>query len=79
MNRWNSLSIPIDPFISHMRIAYEEGIRNQTESYWRERIVNECIQTIKDMPWSEENWLAVDDRIDIINALQALLEETKSD
>lgn len=32
---------PIDPFISHMRIAYEEGIRNQTENYWRTKIANE--------------------------------------
>ena len=32
---------PIDPFISHMRIAYEDGIRNQTENYWRAKIANE--------------------------------------
>lgn len=73
MNRFN---IPIDPFISHMRIAYEEGIRNKTEAYWRERIVNECIKTIKDMPFSSENWLAVDERVDIINALRALLDKS---
>lgn len=26
---------PIDPIISHMRIGWEEGIRKQTETYWR--------------------------------------------
>lgn len=38
-NRFRGL--PSDPFISHMRIAYEEGIINQTEEYWRKKIANE--------------------------------------
>ncbi len=38
-NRFRGLST--DPFISHMRISYEDGIRNQTEEYWRKQIANE--------------------------------------
>jgi hypothetical protein len=33
--------VPSDPFISHMRIAYEDNIRNSTEEYWRKRIAKE--------------------------------------
>jgi hypothetical protein len=33
--------VPSDPFISHMRIAYEDGIRNLTEQFWRDRIASE--------------------------------------
>lgn len=36
-------SLPVDPFISHMRIAYEDGIRKQTEEYWRNKIASEFI------------------------------------
>ena len=32
---------PIDPFISHMRISYEESIRAKTEVYWRNVIAEE--------------------------------------
>jgi len=32
---------PIDPFISHMRISYEENIRAKTEVYWRNVIAEE--------------------------------------
>jgi len=39
LNRFRGL--PTDPFISHMRISYEDGIRNETEEYWRKKIANE--------------------------------------
>ncbi len=38
-NKFRGLST--DPFISHMRISYEDGIRNQTEEYWRTTIASE--------------------------------------
>jgi hypothetical protein len=31
----------IDPYISHMRVVYEDNIRKQTEGYWRIRIAAE--------------------------------------
>lgn len=37
-------SVPVDPFISHMRIAYEDNIRNSTEEYWRRKIAKEIRQ-----------------------------------
>lgn len=33
--------LPCDPFISHMRIAYEDAIRKETEEYWRNIIAQE--------------------------------------
>jgi hypothetical protein len=40
--RLNKIKTPsIDPFISHMRIMYEENIRSSTEKYWREKIADE--------------------------------------
>jgi len=41
-----SWSVPIDPFISHMRISYEDNIRRLTEDYWRDKIASEFF----DMP-----------------------------
>ena len=41
-----SWSVPIDPFISHMRISYEDNIRRLTEEYWRDKIASEFF----DMP-----------------------------
>ena len=41
-----SWSVPIDPFISHMRISYEDNIRRLTEEYWRGKIASEFF----DMP-----------------------------
>lgn len=42
--KFNSFrSLPCDPFISHMRIAYEDGIRKQTEQYWRSKIAGEVL------------------------------------
>lgn len=37
-------TLPCDPFISHMRIAYEDGIRKQTEEYWRAKIAGEVLR-----------------------------------
>lgn len=42
----NSWRIPSDPFISHMRISYEDNIRSLTEKYWRDKIASEFF----DMP-----------------------------
>jgi hypothetical protein len=39
-------SVPSDPFISHMRISYEDNIRKSTEEYWRNKIALEFF----DMP-----------------------------
>ena len=36
----------IYPEIAHMRIAYEDGIRKQTEEYWRGRITEEIRQSL---------------------------------
>ena len=30
-----------EPFIPHMRIAWQDGIRKQTEEYWRAKITAE--------------------------------------
>lgn len=38
--------VPSDPFISHMRIAYEDNIRSSTEKFWRKTIALE----FQDMP-----------------------------
>lgn len=38
MNFNNINCLAIDPFISHMRISYEEGMRNKTEEYWYNKI-----------------------------------------
>ena len=34
---------PVDPFISHMRITYEENMRKETERYWRDKIASEIM------------------------------------
>jgi len=34
-------SISFDPFISHMRIAWQDSIRKDTEEYWRSTIAQE--------------------------------------
>ena len=40
---------PIDPFISHMRISYEENIRAKTEVYWRNVIAEEINDYAEDL------------------------------
>lgn len=39
-------SLPCDPFISHMRIAYEDGLRKETEEYWRDTIAREVLEQL---------------------------------
>ena len=41
MNINNNNNLPIDPYISHMRIAWEESMRKQTEKYWRDKIASQ--------------------------------------
>lgn len=43
-------SVASDPFISHMRIAYDEGIRKETEDYWRQTLVSEILERIESIP-----------------------------
>lgn len=42
--------LPCDPFISHMRIAYEDGIRKQTEEHWRGKIAGEVLRKFPHTP-----------------------------
>jgi hypothetical protein len=63
MNFNNIKGLAIDPFISHMRISYEDGIRNQTEEYWRNKIAAE----IRSYEINDD-----DSRVDIIFAKQSL-------
>jgi hypothetical protein len=59
-NRFRGLST--DPFISHMRISYEDGIRNETEEYWRTKIASE-IRSYK---------IAAINNMDILHAQEVL-------
>lgn len=36
-----------DPFISHMRISYEDSIRKQTEEFWRNTIASEITEKFR--------------------------------
>ncbi len=38
-------NVPVDPMISHMRIEWEEGIRKQTETHWRNTISYEIMHS----------------------------------
>lgn len=33
----------MEPFVTHMRLMYEDNMRKDTESYWRERISKEIL------------------------------------
>ena len=38
-----SFHLSSEPFISHMRIAWQDGIRKNTEEYWRAKIAAEIL------------------------------------
>ena len=67
-------NIPIDPFISHMRIAYEDGIRNETEAYWRERIIQECLTAIQSIPKEDGGYCHVLHACDVEEVLYSLMK-----
>jgi hypothetical protein len=33
----------MEPFVTHMRLLYEDNMKKDTESYWRERISKEIL------------------------------------
>ena len=35
-----------------------------------QRVISEAVQRIKELPWSAENWMAFDERVAIIAAIQ---------
>lgn len=61
--------LPCDPFISHMRIAYEDGLRKQTEEYWRTTIVNEILQRIEDMPKEDGGYCHVVHHCEVVEQI----------
>lgn len=41
LNRFNYPTM--EPFVTHMRLLYEDNMRKDTESFWRERISKEIL------------------------------------
>ena len=41
----------VDPYVSHMRVVYEDNMRKQTEEYWRQKIAIEIQKEINFQAW----------------------------
>lgn len=52
LNRFRNPSI--DPYISNMRVIYEDNIRKQTEEYWRQKIAIEIQNEINFQAWYQD-------------------------
>lgn len=44
----------VDPYVSHMRVIYEDSMRKQTEEYWRQKIATEIQNEINFQAWYQD-------------------------
>ncbi len=44
----------VDPYVSSMRIMYEENVRKQTEEYWRNKIAIDIQNEINFQAWYQD-------------------------
>lgn len=44
----------VDPYVSHMRVIYEDNMRKQTEEYWRQRIAIDIQKEINFQAWYQD-------------------------
>jgi hypothetical protein len=52
-----------------MRIAWQDGIRKQTEKYWRQTIVNEILQRIESIPKEDGGYCYVVHHCEVIELI----------
>ena len=41
----------VDPYVSHMRVIYEDDMRKKTEGYWRQKIAIDIQNEINFQAW----------------------------
>ena len=41
----------VDPYVSHMRVVYEDNMRKQTEEYWRRKIATDIQNEVNFHAW----------------------------
>lgn len=46
----------VDPYVSHMRVIYEDNMRKQTEEYWRQKIAIEIQKEINFQAWYQDQY-----------------------
>jgi len=44
----------VDPYVSHMRVIYEDNMRKQTEEYWRQKIAIDIQNEINFQAWYQD-------------------------
>lgn len=63
-------NLPTDPIISHMRIGWEEGIRKQTEDYWRDKITQEIAQRVNRIAKENGGYCFVIHECEVMEAIE---------
>lgn len=59
----------IEAQVGYLLDAYDDGLRKQTEEYWRQTIVNEVLQRIESMPKEDGGYCHVVHHCDVIELI----------
>lgn len=68
--RFNIFRNPfVDSQVTFLLDTYDQALRNQTEEYWRDKIINEILQRIEKMPKEDGGYCHVLHYCDVVEEI----------
>ena len=59
----------MDSQVTFLLDTYDQAVRNQTEEYWRQTIVNEILQRIEDIPKEDGGYCHVVHHCEVVEQI----------